>query len=514
MGQFSLRMDSQPLSWRHRHCAFLSVAAIVGLVLVTHVQSLDNFFWLDDFHILQSAMNAARHPADLFYDRLTYGFFRPLASAGCLLFYKLFGLNPFPYHLGSMLTHAANGCLIAMLAWMLVRDHAVALVAGALFAVHRSHTIPTFHTLGGISELLGIFFYLSCVIAYLYSLQTARRRYYVLAFVAFILAMLTKEIAVSLLPTLVLCDVLLVPSPDAADTGWYGRLLRIARRQIPFILLFLVYAGYQAFFVQSSDSLFYRDLLAIEPDARTTHAQDFTPLRIGLRFISHIFDYLVSLVFPIEGGGYQSTHLPFASAQGAIALIRDIFRYGMLVLIPIIWITGNTTTRFLLVWTLLSCIPTALLYYLIYYRLVYTASAGFSILFAIIALQLYRTARTVRFRTIFAGLLAVFFIGHSALTINDERLMDYRGQLYRTIIAEIQSRYPHLDDATTLYIIDGPGEIEQAIQVFYHNTTFIIRRLSSGAPQSWPAVKLDHRHLLFRVTPTGVVEQRAQEKDQ
>ena len=92
--------------------------------------------------------------------------FRPLTVLSFRLNYALHALEPWGYHLGNLLAHAAVSVLVLALALRLRPDLPRGAVAGALlFAAHPIHTEAVCNTVGR-AELLSAGFVLGALLAY------------------------------------------------------------------------------------------------------------------------------------------------------------------------------------------------------------------------------------------------------------------------------------------------------------------------------------------------------------
>ena len=113
--------------------------AIGALVLAAYFPALGGgFVWDDDDNVtnnftLRSVDGLLRIWSDLLANQQYY----PLTHTSFWVEYRLFGLNPFPYHLDNILLHAG----VAFLFWRVLRALAIpaAWLAAALFAVHPVH---------------------------------------------------------------------------------------------------------------------------------------------------------------------------------------------------------------------------------------------------------------------------------------------------------------------------------------------------------------------------------------
>jgi len=130
--------------------------------------------------------------------------------------YRLFGLDPFGYHLINLILHAANTFLVFALALKIIglatggegKDRALAGAAmGALaFGLHPQHV----ESVAWVSELkdvlCGLFFLLSIIAYWRYTEGGRKALFYMLSIISFILALMSKPMAVSLPAALLIFD--------------------------------------------------------------------------------------------------------------------------------------------------------------------------------------------------------------------------------------------------------------------------------------------------------------------
>ncbi len=442
----------------------------------------------------------------LFNERLMYGFFRPLALGSMLIVYKSFGIDPVPYQILSIIFHLVVSCLVFILAFKLTEDYSVGIFAGLLFGIHRTHTMSTFQISSAFSEQYCIIFYLCCIIAYVTYASNNNTRYYILSIISFICALLTKESFITLFPTLVIYEGSLLFQKDRSL--WHAQLGKIIKRLAPFLTMFIIYGLGHYFFIQSSVPGLYRDLISTEPNAMVTRAADFTTWAIASHFIIALSTYFTLFVFPVEGGGYLSNSLSVYGLTDLIWLIKTVVRIGVLIAIPIIWITGTKTVRFLMLWIFLSIAPAALLYYTNFYRHIYLGAIGFSILSGIIAVQFYRSHNRLLPRLTVHGIVILTFIGHFLLTVSDQKLMDHRSRFYENIMTSFQARFSHVDETTPIYLIGGTVFIVKGMKVFHGNLGLIINIVQTDTPAQWPSFNKDTPHLILKITADGYLEER------
>jgi tetratricopeptide (TPR) repeat protein len=210
------------------------VALFVLLGLLLYAPALHGPFVFDDVQITKFTLYHATGLSDLARVLFGHAVPRRLGRASFALNYYLDGFNPEGYHLVNILAHAANGVLLALLAWTLLRllprDHPfvaraapIAVASAGLWFVHPVHTQAVAYIWQRYTCLSAVFF-LTCLLAYVRARTGARHR--VLLFVASalcaLLALLTKENA-GALPLV----VVLVESAFLAPREGFARRWRI-----------------------------------------------------------------------------------------------------------------------------------------------------------------------------------------------------------------------------------------------------------------------------------------------
>lgn len=213
------------------------VAAVVAL------PGLGNHLLSDDHALLYS--NVGQTMGDLirpfFHEstsRAAGGSYRPLTEASIGLDYFLWGSSPFGFHLVNLFWHVLNSLLCYVLLRVLVPPRpVVALTAALLFAVHPVHGDAIFW-LSARSDLLLTFFYISSLVLFVRGRKGRRRVATVGSVFCFVLALLSKEVALSL-PLMVVILDLAAPSTES----FRGRLRRHLPSHLPYLAVAIAYLG-------------------------------------------------------------------------------------------------------------------------------------------------------------------------------------------------------------------------------------------------------------------------------
>lgn len=213
------------------------LAAAAG---ISYANAFRGVFQFDDYNVIVE--NPVVHSLAAFAGDLPNGI-RPLLKLSYLVNWTA-GWGLFGFHLVNLSLHAANTILVFLLARRMAagKDGAglpahgtVPFLAALLFAVHPVQTEAVTY-ISGRSMSMMAFFYLASLLSYVRGAAGGKGWLYVVSPVLFVLAVLTKETAVTLPVALTLWE-------GAFGTG--KRMVRdIVRRQaVHWTLLFLVAAA-------------------------------------------------------------------------------------------------------------------------------------------------------------------------------------------------------------------------------------------------------------------------------
>jgi tetratricopeptide (TPR) repeat protein len=173
--------------------------------------------------------------------------YRPVATLSYFLIYSIAELNPFYYHLASLVLHALNAILVYWLANLVLQQRLRALMAGLLFACHPVLS-EAVNCIDFNDDLLAAFFFLLALIFYIRiktEQLTPNIRDYSLALLFFFFGLLSKEMAITLSIIILLYDLALRDADR--DRPNFKRLLKILRDRIylytGFMAVSLIYIG-------------------------------------------------------------------------------------------------------------------------------------------------------------------------------------------------------------------------------------------------------------------------------
>jgi len=375
----------------------VEVAIVLSFTALVYANSLFNGFTMDDELYIQRNPQVTEHTLRLlFQPNAASNVFRPVTFASLALNWIAAGYKPLGYHLVNLLLHAGvTVLLLLVLREVLTRLAAgelVSFAAAVLFAVHPIHTEAVSSVVGR-SELLAAGFLLA---AWFFHLQDR----WLIALLAFALAVLSKESAIGLLPLALAGDY-----ANGKLKPW-TRYAGIAAVTVLYVgILWKIQGGH---FGAASVSVLDNPLTLLPARLRILNA-----IRIAWRYVGLLtFPATLSCDYSYNQlamyGNLRHLLLPAAAAAGAVALwIVAIWRReaGLLVA-GAIYFAGFAATSNIVARTGTIFAE----------RLAYFPSAGFCLLVAILCAWLAK-----RHRIAAIVLLAVSVTGFAVRTFARNR---------------------------------------------------------------------------------------------
>lgn len=202
---------------------------VLALGTIAYLPSLRNGFVYDDeYTVVRNSLikSLRRLPHLVQRDYFTLSAeqsYRPVVTLSYFLDYALSGLKPFGYHLTNLLLHLAVVSILFLFLTEIVsrgdpetRYRYAPFMAAAIFAVHPINS-EAVNCVSYREDLLCAFWYLLAMLLYV------KGRGYGLSLMCFGLALLSKEMAVTLPAMVILCDLFLRPAQDGR--GGLGKML-------------------------------------------------------------------------------------------------------------------------------------------------------------------------------------------------------------------------------------------------------------------------------------------------
>lgn len=159
------------------------------------------FTWDDGTYVFNNPYIREFSVANLIslVDRPYEGLYGPVQMLSYMIDYRIWGLDPFGYHLSNVLIHAANSVLAFFVLRRLTSSFLLALFAALLFAVHPLN-VENVAWIAERKTLVSAFFLLGAVLFYLRfrAVNAGRKASYVASLVCFTLAVFAKATVIGL----------------------------------------------------------------------------------------------------------------------------------------------------------------------------------------------------------------------------------------------------------------------------------------------------------------------------
>ena len=211
---------------------FAAAVAVFSSVMGFEFLSWDDDSYVVDNRFIQSfSIRSLRH----FFTQPVVKNYVPIQLVSYQLDFAVWGLDPFGFHLDSVLLHGVNALLVWRFALRLTGRRDLAFLSGLLFAVLPSH-VESVAWVSGRKDLLAFGFGISSVLAY----QRARdgsdpsRKYGWLSLLLFVLAVLSK-VTIAVLPAFLL--LLDFTAADRPRERVGAALRRFLPDKIPYLVI-------------------------------------------------------------------------------------------------------------------------------------------------------------------------------------------------------------------------------------------------------------------------------------
>jgi Flp pilus assembly protein TadD len=408
---------------------WLPITLLILVCIVVYLNSLPNGFVFDDYAVIVEN-KYLKLPGINFASFFNHSYFniaggeasyRPLATLSYYLIYAIAGLNPFFYHLLSVILHMVAVVLVYLIFNLILKHRFSALFAGLLFACHPALTEAVDCIAYNEDLLAAVFFllaFLFCVKSRENGLKTDVQNYGLSLFF-FALGLLSKEMAITLPAIILLYDVSLRNDADRKSFSLQLILKNIKARG-------LFYGGYLAV------SLLYltiRFLVLYHPQ------ESIKPFYGNLfeRIIflpAHIFSFIKLAFFPVNLTAdyvfsyphhfFSASNLSgFLFVTGLAVGSVFIFKYSRGIFFGIWWF-------FITLFPVYNIIP---IYNPFAERFLYIPLIGLCMLFAIAfnTLMNKQFSETVPVKVLSSVAIIVILIFYATITI--QRNLDWKDSL-------------------------------------------------------------------------------------
>ncbi|MBI5650576.1 MAG: glycosyltransferase family 39 protein [Chloroflexi bacterium] len=233
-----------------RHLTWFHALIIASAGLIAYFPALGLGFWTDDYlHLdLVARADGVEFLARIFDPWRQIFWYRPLVGLQWKIAYAFLRGEPSGYHFIQIAYHALNSILLYALARRITGKARVGLIAGLLYATFALPSMTVFWP--AVHDPLAGIFALSALWAWLDYLETARREKFLFAHLAFIGAILSKEITVVLPALLCIADRVLIGKPVS--------FFALMKRYTVFLVIVLAYAP--LYLIVATQSVFTQTL--------------------------------------------------------------------------------------------------------------------------------------------------------------------------------------------------------------------------------------------------------------
>jgi len=239
---------------------FFFIALILVVTFTTFLPCLKNGFinWDDPQYILKNPVvkDMSWLNVKLAFSHFFVANYQPLTIVSYMFDYRLFGLNPFGYHLVNLILHLLNCIFVFWFIYILTQNKGTALITAILFGVHPLH-VESVAWISERKDVLYSLFFLAAMICYVYYLRKKQKmQYYCLSIFLFILSLLSKAMAITLPLALFLIDYFIRRKRDK------GAIIdKVPFFALSFIFSFIaVIAQYSAGAVRGGGASFFKKI--------------------------------------------------------------------------------------------------------------------------------------------------------------------------------------------------------------------------------------------------------------
>lgn len=234
------------LANKHR----IGLLLILFAVIVIYANSIDAGFVYDDQNFIVDNRPIKTwlfsRPWDFFARpevAVWSGIYRPLRTLSFAIDYQLFGLHSAGYHIENLLLHYLNCILVYFLLLRLTRSRLVTFIATLLFAIHPVQ-IESVTWISSRADLLFSTLTLVCMLLYIKRSEakaTLSVGFALTLSSLYFIALLSKETAIALVPTLLLYDLcFLLPNDKRSFKSF------VIERVLFYVTIGIVTIGYLA----------------------------------------------------------------------------------------------------------------------------------------------------------------------------------------------------------------------------------------------------------------------------
>lgn len=225
------------------------LGGILLLTFIVYFPILDNALtnWDDPTYLNDNPLIRSLSAANIkrIFTEIYFGNYQPLHIFSYAIEYHFYKLNPTGYHATSLVMHLVVTGLVCWFIFLLSENSFIALITALFFGIHPLH-VESVAWAAERKDLLYAIFFISSLIAYIkYIRSNGKIRYFIFALSFFILSIMSKAMAASLPPVLILLDY------------YYSRKLntKIVLEKIPFFAVAIGFGMYSVYASSTTGSI-------------------------------------------------------------------------------------------------------------------------------------------------------------------------------------------------------------------------------------------------------------------
>lgn len=267
-------------------------------------------FWDDPTYVLENEqleIESWSQVAEQFNFVVVQGNYHPITMLSYVIDYSIDGLNPKVFHSTNLIIHLLNTLLVYILIYRLFHDKKIGFLVSILFSIHPMH-LESFAWVSERKDVLYVFFFLLGLIQYLNYTRSGNFRSYFLSILLYLMALLSKGMAVVFPVVLLLIDYLQHRTMNK----------KALLEKLPFFILSIIF-GLIVIWAQSKGD-------AITSNADSPFIQTFLVPIYGL------FMYLLKGIIPYN---LSALH-PYPSIEGGVPFLIKFSIVPLLLFVGII----------------------------------------------------------------------------------------------------------------------------------------------------------------------------------
>jgi hypothetical protein len=375
-----------------KHALVLAIFMILSFLFFR--LCLDNGFWDGyDYVGLENSIMMRSNASAAFESNPPFKF-QPLVYSIHYLLFKRFFFEASGYFLFNILLHGINSFLVYLLVHTLLRDRAIAAMAGLLFVFTVGSYGKSVMIASGLEDLIITFLTLCTMICYFRNELRGGGRilspWYLMTLVFFVASMFTRSTSLAILGCFLA----------------FNFFFRVERKRRVFD------AGFAILLVLAVGALVTKaTMFHYAPPLYEKYPGAFKFVYLAVK---NVMNYLVRMIFPIH-----SSHLVTEAGPAVRFVYRFATQIRILIALTVLsysffgFVFGNRTIRFFIAWTFIMVFPFAFFQFQndwLNIRHLYLVSVGFVTVIAAGAVYCSRLISDSRWRRFIPMLVPVAFI--------------------------------------------------------------------------------------------------------